>query len=145
MCAISGVWLLDRNEPLLSKKLSRFGIICRSDGTFGLSRKKWTLSNVSSTTCLTPLPSWQPVFVLAAAVCAGALAAARAGPAVPAAVTPPSRDRQPASAAIRPESVLTGRVPSLVFSFAVGGAVAWVPPLPPADAAGHSPIFEPER
>ena len=144
MCAISGVWLLDRNEPLLSKKLSRFGIICRSDGTFGLSRKKCTLSNVSSTTCLTPLPSWQPVFVLAAAACAGALAAARAGPAVPAAVTPPSRDRQPASAAIRPVS----RRPR---PFPVSFASRWTVlshgflRFAPADAAGHSPIFEPER
>ena len=40
VCAISGVWLLDRNVPLFSKKFSRFGISCRSDGTFGLSRKK---------------------------------------------------------------------------------------------------------
>ena len=80
--AISGVWLLDRNVPLFSRKLSRFGNISRSDGTFGLSRKKWTLSNVISTTCLMPLPNWQPVFVLAAAVCAGALVVARAGAAV---------------------------------------------------------------
>src|SRR5215469_9226828 len=54
--AIRGVWLFDRNVPLFSKKFSRFGIIWRSDGTFGLSRKKWTLSNVRTTTCLTPFP-----------------------------------------------------------------------------------------
>ena len=64
VCAMSGVWLFDRNVPLFSKKFSRFGIISRSDGTFGLSRKKWTLSNVSWTTCLIPLPSWQVLFVV---------------------------------------------------------------------------------
>ena len=26
VCAISGVWLFDRNEPLFSKKFSRFGM-----------------------------------------------------------------------------------------------------------------------
>ena len=56
VCAMSGVWLLLRKVPLLSKKFSRLGIISRSDGTLGLSRKKCTLSNVSCTTCLTPLP-----------------------------------------------------------------------------------------
>ena len=39
------------------RSLSRFGMSSRSDGTFGLSRKKCTLSNVSCTTCLIPLPS----------------------------------------------------------------------------------------
>jgi len=38
--AMSGVWLFDMNVPLFSKKCSRFGIISRSEGTFGLSRKK---------------------------------------------------------------------------------------------------------
>ena len=30
----------------------------RSDGTFGLSREKWTLSKTMLMTCLTPLPRW---------------------------------------------------------------------------------------
>ena len=38
VCAINGVWLLDRNVPLLVKKFSRFGICSRSDGTFESSR-----------------------------------------------------------------------------------------------------------
>src|SRR5271155_1246699 len=59
VCAISGVWLLDRKVPLPSKKFSRFGSISRSDGTFGLSRKKCTLSNVICTTCWIPLPRRQ--------------------------------------------------------------------------------------
>src|SRR6516165_9767294 len=59
VCAMSGVWLFDRNVPLFSKKFSRFGIISRSDGSFGLSRKKCVLSKVIWMTCLIPLPSWQ--------------------------------------------------------------------------------------
>ena len=61
VCAMSGVWLLDANVPLSSRKCSRLGIICRSEGTLGLSRKKWTLSKVSSITCFTPWPSPQLV------------------------------------------------------------------------------------
>src|SRR5205807_4742695 len=57
--AISGVWWLVSSVPLFSMKLSRCGICSRSDGTFGLSRKKCTLSNVICTTCCTPLPSEQ--------------------------------------------------------------------------------------
>src|ERR1039458_6723668 len=59
VCAMSGVWLLDANVPLSSRKCSRLGIISRSEGTLGLSRKKWTLSKVSWMTCLTPLPRLQ--------------------------------------------------------------------------------------
>src|SRR5579864_9518892 len=40
-------------------KWSRFGICSRSEGTFGLSRVRWTLSKTTLTTCETPLPSWQ--------------------------------------------------------------------------------------
>ncbi len=74
VCAIIGVWLLDRNVPLSSKNFSRLGIICRSEGTLGLSRKKCTLSKVSSTTCLTPLPSWQLLAALPPALALSALA-----------------------------------------------------------------------
>ena len=56
---MSGVWLLDRMVPLPFRKLRRLGISSRSDGTLGLSRKKWMLSKVISTTCLMPLPRWQ--------------------------------------------------------------------------------------
>src|SRR5260370_16746958 len=54
-----GVWVLESIVAFFSMKLSRFGICSRSDGTFGLSRKKCTLSNVICTTCCTPLPSEQ--------------------------------------------------------------------------------------
>src|SRR6185437_2235742 len=60
VCAISGVCVLDSTVPLDFKKFNRCGICSRSDGTFGLSREKCTLSNTRLTTCLTPLPSWQP-------------------------------------------------------------------------------------
>ncbi len=59
VCAMSGVWLFDSIVPLPWMKFSRLGISCKSDGTFGLSRKKCTLSKVSWITCWTPLPSWQ--------------------------------------------------------------------------------------
>ncbi len=59
MCAIRGVWLFDRTVPLSSRKLSRLGSISMSDGTSGLSRKKWILSNPISTTWVIPLASWQ--------------------------------------------------------------------------------------
>src|SRR3984957_14884812 len=111
VCAISGVWLFDRNVPLFSKKLSRFGMSCRSDGTFGLSRKKWTLSKVIWTTCLTPFPSWH-AFALStfaalltlvdddAAACTGE-AAACTGDAAVAAATPAVSDTAPMRVVIR--------------------------------------------
>ena len=40
MWAMSGVWLLDSIVPFCSMKLSRFGIISRSEGTFGIVPKK---------------------------------------------------------------------------------------------------------
>src|SRR5260370_39630144 len=85
-----GVWVLESIVAFFSMKLSRFGICSRSDGTFGLSRKKRTLSNVICTTCCTPLPSEQAgdaVVVAAEAAVAGEkatafaqVAAARAAP-----------------------------------------------------------------
>jgi hypothetical protein len=57
VCAMSGVCMFDRTVPLALRKRSSVGICSRSDGTFGLSRKKWTLSNTIWTTCWTPLPS----------------------------------------------------------------------------------------
>src|SRR5215467_1670152 len=72
VCAMSGVWLLDRKVPLPSRNWSRCGIICRSDGTFGLSRKKWTLSKLISMTCLTPGPRRQPPGAVAVAVAVAA-------------------------------------------------------------------------
>src|SRR5882672_824302 len=59
--------------PLLSMKFRRCGICSRSDGTLGLSRKKWTLSKVICTTCCAPLPSEHvggAVFVAAVTVLA---------------------------------------------------------------------------
>src|SRR5580658_9738859 len=91
VCAISGVWLLDRKVPLSSKKLRRFGIICRSEGTLGLSRRKCTLSKVIWTTCWMPLPRWHDDALLSASVVsfvglarwAGACGAANEVPARP--------------------------------------------------------------
>src|SRR3984957_13715863 len=101
VCAMSGVWLLLRKVPLFSKKLSRLGIISRSDGTLGLSRKKCTLSNVSCTTCLTPLPRWQVDELLAAMVAAlTAAAGAAVLSALPgAALAVPARPSMPSRAA----------------------------------------------
>ena len=50
VCAISGVWLFESIVPLSVMKFSSAGICSRSDSTFGLSRLKWTLSNVISIT-----------------------------------------------------------------------------------------------
>src|SRR5690242_11871079 len=98
VCAISGVWLFDRNEPLFSKKFSRFGMSSRSDGTFGLSRKKWTLSKVSCTTCLTPLPRLHVLVLAGAALLTDPDAAACADPDEPATATPASSTAAPARA-----------------------------------------------
>src|SRR5215471_7387749 len=46
VCEMRTVWLLVRSVPLLRIKLSKFGICSRSDGTFGLSRRKCTLSKM---------------------------------------------------------------------------------------------------
>src|SRR6185437_5837277 len=59
VCAMIGVWVLDSTVPLDSRKFNRCGICSRSDGTFGLSREKCTLSNTRLMTCLTPLPRLQ--------------------------------------------------------------------------------------
>src|SRR5580704_10408730 len=83
-----GVWLFESMVPLPSMKLSKCGINSRSDGTFGLSRKKWTLSKVISITCETPLPSEQVVDVAVLAVGAVTVAVAPAFPAVSAADRP---------------------------------------------------------
>src|SRR5258707_2448606 len=55
VCEISGVCSLASSVPLPSMKLSRCGICSRSDGTLGLSRLKWTLSNWMCRTCLIAL------------------------------------------------------------------------------------------
>src|SRR5690348_13775088 len=98
VCAISGVWLFDRNEPLPSKKLSRLGMSSRSDGTFGLSRKKWTLSKVSCTTCLTPFARSHELALGGAVLPAGAAAAACAGADAAVTARPASSVAEPASA-----------------------------------------------
>src|SRR5690348_2989606 len=95
VCAISGVWLLERNAPLPSKKFSRFGMSSRSDGTFGLSRKKWTLSKVSWTTCLMPLARSHALGV--AVLASGPATAARTVPGDPATARPVSSAAEPAS------------------------------------------------
>ena len=41
----SAVWSFASTIPLFRRKLSRCGICSRSDGTFGLSRRKCVLSN----------------------------------------------------------------------------------------------------
>src|SRR6516164_2588929 len=88
--AIIGVWLLESMVPLDSMKSLSAGSCSMSEGTFGLSRLKWTLSKVISMTCLTPLASWQP-----APGAGAATAAVTGGPAsianTPARVKPPTR------------------------------------------------------
>src|ERR1700716_4226500 len=85
--AINGVWWLAIITPLCSMKLSRLGICSRSDGTFGLSRVRWVLSNWIWTTCwILPLgDSRHPegVAVAVVAVVAVGLAAAVADIASP--------------------------------------------------------------
>ncbi len=46
VCEMRTVWLFVSSLPFPRMKLSRFGICSRSDGTFGLSRLKWTLSKI---------------------------------------------------------------------------------------------------
>ena len=105
MWAISGVWLLDNIVPLPSMKFNRFGIISRSDGTFGLSRKKCTLSNMIWTTCLTPLPRWQVLSVVAWKLTRAvpAVVAASPGVACPARASPPRSVAHPPMAMALPE------------------------------------------
>src|SRR5262249_17745618 len=55
--AMSGVWWFDSTVPLFWRKARSVGICSTSDGTSGLSRVKWTLSNVMGTTGSMPLPS----------------------------------------------------------------------------------------
>src|SRR2546423_14044705 len=59
VCEISGVCSLVRTVPFDSRKLRRWGICSRSEGTFGLSRVKCVLSKTMLITCWTPLPRWQ--------------------------------------------------------------------------------------
>src|SRR5467141_569730 len=59
VCAIKGVCSFVRSVPWPLRKLSSAGICSRSEGTFGLSRVKWTLSKTMLKTCLTSLPRWQ--------------------------------------------------------------------------------------
>src|ERR1022692_1737708 len=103
VCAMSGVWLLAASVPLPVRKCSRLGIISRSEGTLGLSRKKWTLSKVSSMTCLTPLPRRQllPASERAAAEAraGGCPADADPGAAAPTAAIPLSSVAHPVMAA----------------------------------------------
>src|SRR5262249_12754915 len=56
---MSGVWWSVRTEPLSSRKLRRFGICSRSEGTLEMSRRKWTLSNwIYTTRWIRPLLEW---------------------------------------------------------------------------------------
>src|SRR4051812_25883309 len=87
--AINGVCVFDSTVPFDLRKFSRCGICSRSDGTFGLSRAKWTLSKTRLMTCWTPLPSWQPATgaagvapALGAVATAALTPATRAAPAV---------------------------------------------------------------
>src|SRR6266568_4639204 len=75
VCAISGVCSLASRVPLWVRKFSRFGICSRSDGTFGLSLLKWTLSKVNSTTWRTDPDGESRWQVERAAGSAGAAAA----------------------------------------------------------------------
>src|SRR6266702_6029283 len=81
VCEMSGVWWLVSSTPLLSMKLSRFGICSRSDGTLGLSRVKCVLSNWMLMTCwICPLAelSWHPPVPPAALAVIGGPAATAA-------------------------------------------------------------------
>src|SRR3954451_3561226 len=63
-----GVCEFEKTVPLSFRKLSRCGICSRSDGTFGLSREKWTLSKTMLITCWTPFPRQHDVVVAASVV-----------------------------------------------------------------------------
>src|SRR3954454_9684962 len=52
VCEMRTLWSFVSRAPMLRMKFSRFGICSRSDGTFGLSRRKCTLSKIVKTTCL---------------------------------------------------------------------------------------------
>ena len=45
VCEMSGVWWFVISRPFCSMKFRSAGICSRSEGTLGLSRVKWTLSN----------------------------------------------------------------------------------------------------
>ncbi len=99
VCAMSGVCMFESTVPFASRKCSRVGICSRSEGTFGLSLKKCTLSKVMLMTCWTPLPSWHCPAAEATAGAAGAAdraAEADAGTA-PAATSVPIASRPPAA------------------------------------------------
>src|SRR5262245_24915910 len=51
VCEMRTVWSFVSNVPLLRMKFRRLGICSRSDGTFGLSRRKCTLSKMKKITC----------------------------------------------------------------------------------------------
>ena len=85
VCEIRTVWSLVSSVPLLVRKLRSAGICSRSDGTFGLSRSEWTLSNCRITTCWTPFPRLH-----AASALAGAIADRASVPRPNAATTHPS-------------------------------------------------------
>src|SRR3954453_15780036 len=97
VCAIRGVCELGKTVPFDLRKFSSVGICSRSDGTFGLSRKKWTLSNTMLTTCCTPWPRWQLVTGggwAAAGAAVVNVATAAAAPATSAAVASPAVARR---------------------------------------------------
>ena len=95
--AIIGVWVLDTMVPFCFRKFMQAGIRCRSEGTFGLSRPKWTLSNTMLMTCEIPCPRSQED-VAGVAPTAEVVAPVRAGmtsaPAIrPVPATPEKRRR----------------------------------------------------
>src|SRR5215469_38291 len=51
VCEMRTAWWLPSKVPVCWRKFSRWGICSRSEGTFGLSRVKWTLSNTTKITC----------------------------------------------------------------------------------------------
>ena len=100
--------MFDITTPLLWRNFMSVGICSRSDGTFGLSRKKCTLSNVMLMTCWTPLPKWHDEDV-AAGFAAGASTAAVTGTAA-AVIRAPVAARRPMVVAAR--RVISAHAPS---------------------------------
>ena len=66
---INIVWSLDSSDPLSFMKSYSAGICSMSDGTLGLSRCRWTLSNCRMITCLmAPFPRRHAAAALAGVV-----------------------------------------------------------------------------
>src|SRR6476659_10827819 len=99
--AIIGVCEFENTVPFCLRKFSRCGICSRSEGTFGLSRAKWTLSKTMLITCEMPLPRLQEGRLADVLVPPTAVGLAEAGPDATTSATSPATTAS--SAAIAPK------------------------------------------